>query len=119
MPTRALGEDLERFLEDRPIRRGGYDGRAMLALVPAESLAGRGQHRRGSLDDRPCHRFNNCCLDVPRSRNTISHALSQARQSEAQERLGGSRSVRLCSSRWWTRREPDGTAAGRDSGSRA
>ena len=42
----ALAEDLRRFLADRPIHARRHRGRASLALVPPQSLAGRPVGRR-------------------------------------------------------------------------
>ena len=63
-----------------------HAGRAVLAVVPAQSLAGRGQHHRGGPDDGPRHRFDHRGLDVPRPARHDQQRLVQASQSEAQER---------------------------------
>ena len=44
----ALAEDLRRFLADRPIHARRHRGRASLALVPPQSLAGRPVGRRSA-----------------------------------------------------------------------
>ena len=66
--AQALGEDLERFLEDRPIR-----ARRSTTVEQCWRWCRRNPWLAGAnitaavVDDGPRHRFNHCSLDVPRS----------------------------------------------------
>ena len=107
-PVRLGGRDGRRAA---PVRRGpadplaaGVGRRAVLALVQARTLAGRRQHRRGALDDRPGPR-----------RDRGPHSSTAARSPSP----GGPRSRRgrTSSNRWSPRRGARGSAGSRASGS--
>ncbi len=90
-PTaQALGDDLQRFLEDRPIRARRSTAIEQFWRWCRRNpwLAGR-QHRRGGPDDDPRHRLDRGGLDLPRPARPDRRPTREIREAETlgRERL--------------------------------